>query len=133
MTCSEVTPLCPTSADDNTLITQEDCEFRWRLLHNIGVLAAALYHAGQSNRDRGVNADRTGGASCCGAAKRSSARSRSILLRATPVALETAVTPPRPAARASLATNSLRARSFSRGDSASKRAFMATMSITRAG
>jgi hypothetical protein len=27
--------LHPTSADDNTLITREDCEFRWRLLHNI--------------------------------------------------------------------------------------------------
>jgi alkanesulfonate monooxygenase SsuD/methylene tetrahydromethanopterin reductase-like flavin-dependent oxidoreductase (luciferase family) len=31
--------LHPTSADDNTLITREDCEFRWRLLHNIGLSA----------------------------------------------------------------------------------------------
>jgi len=56
-----------------------------------------------------------------------------IVLRATPVALETAVTPPRPAARASLAMNSRRARSFNRGESASNRAFIAMPSITRAG
>jgi hypothetical protein len=69
---------------------------------------------------------------CRGSVLRSSASPRLIVLRATPVALETAVMPPRPAARASLATNNRRARSFSRGESAAKRALTAMVSITRA-
>src|SRR3954452_10758725 len=46
---------------------------------------------------------------------RSSARPRPIVLRAIPLARETAAMPPRPAACASLAANSRRVRSFSKG------------------
>ena len=67
------------------------------------------------------------------APERRSARPRSIVLRAIPVACDTATTPPRPAARASLAANNRRPLSSSAGASASKRALMAAMSITQSG
>ena len=46
-----------------------------------------------------------------------------------PVARDTAATPPRPAARASLAANNRRSRSSRNGESASKRAVIAAVSI----
>jgi hypothetical protein len=64
------------------------------------------------------------------APERKSARPRSIVLRAIPVARETATTPPCPAARASLDANKRRSLSPRTGSSASKRALMAAMSIT---
>src|SRR3954449_13439011 len=53
-----------------------------------------------------------------------------MVLRATPVAVATAVTPPRPAARASLAVNRRRPRSSRNGAIASKRVRMPEISIT---
>ncbi len=58
-----------------------------------------------------------------------SARPRPIVLRATPVASETAVIPPQPADNASFATNNRRARSSRYGASLSKRALTTAMSI----
>ena len=62
--------------------------------------------------------------------RRSSARPRPMVLRATRVAVATAVTPPRPAARASLAVNRRRPRSSRNGAIASKRVRMPEISIT---
>ena len=67
------------------------------------------------------------------APERRSARPRSIVLRARPVARDTATTPPRPAARASLAANNRRPFSSSDSARASNRALMAEISITRSG
>src|SRR3954453_23764418 len=64
--------------------------------------------------------------------RRSSARPRPMVLRATRVAVATAVTPPRPAARASLAVNRRRPRSSRNGAIASKRVRMPEISITPA-
>src|ERR1700730_10096124 len=64
---------------------------------------------------------------------RNSASPRPIVLRARPVTAETAVTPPRPNASASLAATSRRSRSFRNGASASKRALMLAVSITQPG
>ena len=58
-----------------------------------------------------------------------SLRCRSIGLRATPVANETAVTPPQPAACASAAATRRRTRSSRNGETASKRCFIAVVSI----
>src|SRR5207342_3213174 len=60
------------------------------------------------------------------ASPRSSASPRSIVLRATPVIRDTAVTPPCPAASASAAANRRRPRSFRIGSSASWRSLIAT-------
>src|SRR5271157_4986006 len=56
-----------------------------------------------------------------------------MVLRATPVARETSATPPRPAARASQAANRRLSFSFRTGESASKRAVIAAVSIIQAG
>ena len=60
---------------------------------------------------------------------RKSARPRPMVLRAIPLARDTPATPPRPAARASLAANRRRSRSSKNGESTSKRAVMAAVSI----
>ena len=60
---------------------------------------------------------------------RNSASPRPIVLRATPVASDTAATPPRPAACASVAANSRRARSSRCGASVSNRALIPALSI----
>jgi len=57
---------------------------------------------------------------------RNSARPRPIVLRATPVASDTAVMPPHPASSASFAANSRRARSSREGASLSNRALIAS-------
>jgi hypothetical protein len=67
------------------------------------------------------------------APERRSARPRSIVLRAIPVARDTATIPPCPAARASPAANNRRSLSSSTGSSASKRALMAAVSIIPSG
>src|SRR5271166_1487145 len=69
----------------------------------------------------------------CSAPASRSARPRPMVLRATPVARETSATPPRPAARASQAANRRLSFSFRTGESASKRAVIAAVSIIQAG
>ena len=67
-----------------------------------------------------------------GAAEFSSAIARRMVLRASPVATDAAVTPPWPIARASLAANSRRPRSSRNLQARRYRARMSSMSITPA-